>query len=254
MSRVATCACNILAMAAAVASAKLADDDRLRASVTEQPELHWAGARSDWLNVKANPFANATGDGIQDDYAAIQAVLTNVTGGANQQVVYFPIGTYKISHTIKLGMLIGLQFLGHGRSTKIVWAGPQNGTMYHDEGCTKARYAGIHWDGMGVAGIGVLHQSAYYYETELHHESERFSGFTGAAVAFMINKSHPIAASEVMYRNTLFDNSAVGVLLEDFNVRPLICARFHPRALRTDETDGQQNNRACIGIAHCVCC
>ena len=81
---------------------------------------------------------------------------------------------------------------------------------------------------MGIAGIGVLHQSTLYYETEQHHEAERFTGFTGAAIAFMINKSHPIAASEVMYRNTIFEDSRIGVMLQDFNVSPLASSSLNP--------------------------
>jgi hypothetical protein len=190
-----------------------------------QPVLHWTGSRSDWINVMNNPLANATGDGQTDDTAALQTVLTNITGNeTNGQmdytnpwiVVYFPPGTFRISATLRWGRLIGAQFLGHGRLTKIVWAGAAMGIMLRDQGCTKTRYAGVHWDGAGIAKMGVLHESTFYYETELHHESERFSNFVGAAVAFVHNDSHPIAASEVMYRNTIFENSQIGVLLQNF--------------------------------------
>jgi len=50
-------------------------------------------------NVKAAPF-NAVGNGIVDDTAAIQLAIT--TAVANQGVVVFPTGTYKITDTLNI--------------------------------------------------------------------------------------------------------------------------------------------------------
>ncbi len=46
------------------------------------------------VNVKDSPY-NAKGDGINDDYAAIQAALT--FGAANNLAIYFPPGTYRLA-------------------------------------------------------------------------------------------------------------------------------------------------------------
>lgn len=49
------------------------------------------------VNVKEH---SVTGDGTTDDTAAIQAVITSAA--ANNQLVFFPFGTYIITDTIKV--------------------------------------------------------------------------------------------------------------------------------------------------------
>lgn len=46
-----------------------------------------------WVNVQDN---GAVGDGVTDDTAAVQAVLTAAESNANGTVVYFPAGTYMV--------------------------------------------------------------------------------------------------------------------------------------------------------------
>jgi len=57
------------------------------------------GSSSVQYNVKAAPF-NAVGDGIADDTVAIQLAIT--TAVANEGVVVFPTGTYKITDTLNI--------------------------------------------------------------------------------------------------------------------------------------------------------
>lgn len=130
--------------------------------------------------------------------------------------MYFPPGVYQISKTLSANGTIGAAFLGHGSQTTIKWVGEKNGTMFVSAGCTKHRYAGLHWDGAGVAGIGVLHQSINEFETEITHEAEAFSNFLEVGIA-VISAKHAIASAEILYRNTIFENSKVGVLLNNFN-------------------------------------
>ena len=64
------------------------------------------------------------------------------------------------------------------------------------------RYAGVHWDGRGKAGVGMYHQSDTMYETEIIHENEHFSGFTLAAMTMALDLpdfagASPLATSEV---------------------------------------------------------
>lgn len=205
--------------AAAAAAAAGAPPPAVVASHVKQPILSWSGgARSDWINVKINDIVggNAKGDGKTDDTSALAAIMLNISGGAGRQVVYFPPGVYPISRTLEANKTIGASFLGHGSQTTIKWAGPKNGTMFVSGGCTKHRYAGLHWDGAGVAGIGVLHQSFNLFETEITHEAECFSNFLEVGIAVI--SGHPVIASaEILYRNTIFENSKVGVLLNNFN-------------------------------------
>lgn len=50
-----------------------------RSGDRELPELHWE-PRSDWINVKTDVSPRATGDGVADDTAALQAALDNYHG------------------------------------------------------------------------------------------------------------------------------------------------------------------------------
>lgn len=131
-------------------------------------------------------------------------------------VVYFPPGVYIIRQTLTANKTIGGAFLGHGAATTLKWAGVRNGTMFISAGMTKHRYVGLHWDGNGVAGVGILHQSINYFETEITHEAERFSNFIEVGLA-VISAKHAIASAEMLYRNTIFENSKLGVLLNNFN-------------------------------------
>jgi hypothetical protein len=154
--------------------AQLAPPPAAVASGVKQPVLAWSGARSDWINVKANDIVGglAKGDGHTDDTAALTAIMANFSGGMSKMVIYFPPGTYAISKTLTANKTIGGQFLGHGSLTTLKWIGPKNGTMFTSAGMTKHRYAGLHWDGNNLAGMGVLHQSINEFETEITHEAE----------------------------------------------------------------------------------
>jgi hypothetical protein len=190
------------------------------ASNVQQPVLEWrGGVHSDWINVKANDIVGglAKGDGTTDDSAALEAIMLNISGGRSRMVVYFPPGVYPISKTLAANGTIGAAFLGHGSQTTIKWVGAKNGTMFISAGCTKHRYAGLHWDGNGIAGIGVLHQSLNEFETEITHEAEAYSNFLEVCIAVISNPKHAIASAEILYRNTIFEDSKVGVLLNNFN-------------------------------------
>lgn len=53
---------------------------------------------SKFVSVKANQYANATGDGITDDTMALQTIFTSVAGTG--QIVYFDHGAYLVSDTV----------------------------------------------------------------------------------------------------------------------------------------------------------
>lgn len=74
------------------------DDNNTRIGILEG-QLIALGTTSVRYNVKAAPF-NAVGDGIADDTVAIQAAITQAV--ANQGIVVFPTGTYKITDTLNI--------------------------------------------------------------------------------------------------------------------------------------------------------
>jgi hypothetical protein len=128
-------------------------------------------------------------DGKTDDTVALQKVLTNFSNNYPDQAtqkpmtVYFPPGVYVISQTLVGNKSVGGAFIGHGRDTTIKWAGAKNGTMFWSAGMAYHRYAGLHWDGAGIAGFGILHQSENQFETEIIHEAEAFSNFLEVGLA-----------------------------------------------------------------------
>lgn len=62
----------------------------------------------EWLNVQtgcslgAGGAGGAKGDGKTDDTAAIQACLNMINNETKHYAVYLPVGTYKITSTLKL--------------------------------------------------------------------------------------------------------------------------------------------------------
>lgn len=95
-------------------------------------------------------------------------------------------------------------------------------TMLLDSGVTGFRFFGVHWDGGGSAWYGVAHQSIKMFETECHHEAEAFSNFAYAGIAidrYRLQSPNHIdgATAETYFRNCIFENSAIGVLWNNFN-------------------------------------
>ena len=89
--------------------------------------------RAGWINVKSCKAVtggkNAAGDGVADDTAALQGILTWVQahGGGT---IYFPPGTYEISSTLKINDVSGTSLLGCGSKTTVSWAGAKGGAMF----------------------------------------------------------------------------------------------------------------------------
>jgi glucan 1,3-beta-glucosidase len=71
--------------------------DSSGAFVTVVPPTYQDLTAAQVVNVKEHSVA---GDGIRDDTAAIQAVITSAA--ANNQLVFFPYGNYIITDTIKV--------------------------------------------------------------------------------------------------------------------------------------------------------
>lgn len=197
------------------------DKRKLHKSTAMIPELNWE-KRSDWIDVKADVTPAAKGDGVADDTEAIQAALDIAYKKIYGTSIYFPPGTYRITKTLVMGKggmgkkthrLSGTLFVGHGRGTKLIWDGEENGVMFWSRGSTNTRYVGFVWDGRGRAAMGIDHKASHF-ETELRHQHEAFLNFTEAGIR--IGKG-PLHSAEIIYENCLFERCKVGVALLSFN-------------------------------------
>lgn len=177
--------------------------------------LDWR-ERSDWINVRSDVSPVATGDGETDDTAAILTALMRLgPAPGDPKVIYFPPGTYRISDTLSASRLAGIMLVGHGRDTVIEWHGQQNGVMFRSNGLHRSVYRGLHWDGRGVAAVGIDHRSEQRYETHILHEYSRFSRFTESGIR--VGFRQEVASAEIYYRQLKFDRNAHGVALLSWN-------------------------------------
>ena len=142
--------------------------------------------RSDWINIKScssiTGGSNAVGDGTTDDTAAIQAALTYLCSGGNQNysTIYFPAGTYKISSTLTMTNFAYGQIIGCGSNTTIIWGGPSGKAMFNPQACSFMHYWGLKWDGANLASCAFLDdfEGQPEYVSRAHHDNESFQNFT----------------------------------------------------------------------------
>jgi hypothetical protein len=141
--------------------------------------------RADWINVKSCKAVtggpDAVGDGVADDTAALQAVMTLVQNRSGRTTVYFPPGTYKITDTLKFHDVNSTSILGCGSQTIISWAGASGGAMFLPSATHHMIYMGLTWEGNNLASCAYEHASQATYETVIHHENESFRNFTAKA-------------------------------------------------------------------------
>jgi hypothetical protein len=177
--------------------------------------LSWV-ERSDWINIRTDVKPAARGDGKADDTAAIQAALDRMgeqPGEAN--VVYLPPGTYRITQTLQVRRKRSGMLVGHGRDTRLVWAGREGGRMFWSDAFPRASYVGMVWDGAGVAAVGIDHDSKSLYETRILHEHMDFRNFRVAGIR--VGHAQKSASAEMLFSNLRFANNENGVLLQSWN-------------------------------------
>lgn len=186
-------------------------------SYPELPELNWE-QRSDWVNVKTDVTPRAVGDGVADDTAALQAAFDLVDD--TKSTVYIPPGTYRITRTI--GRFPGTapgsarHIRGHGRSSRVVWDGPEGGTMFLVWSFGSSTYIGTVWDGRGIAARGFMHDGGN--ESKVRHEHQAFMNFTDTGSG---TTKGPRAVGGYLegsqWKNCLFINCGYGLTFWQFN-------------------------------------
>lgn len=149
----------------------------------------------------------AVGDNVADDTAAIQAAINSISNG----VVYFPVGTYKITETISIDAKTkgSINFLGDGLGSEIIYSGitadipmfyyfgPTGGSFVRVENLNfrnnfrtsnTAQNGIIAWrfgkkDAAALSGVGGVGNVTFYknqilycdYGLEIYAESDQFT-------------------------------------------------------------------------------
>lgn len=212
---------SVLVSAWIVLSASVAGAERMI------PVLDWV-PRSDWINVQER---GAVGDGVADDTATLQALCRDLESG---QTLYFPPGTYRITGTLELtGPATGIALIGHGRMSRLWWDGADDAPRFpfgeDEEGVPMlkidglahgARYEGLVFDGNHRADIGVWHVCNRRFETEVMYRHVAFLHLRKAGfLAQPEDGPHgdKFATAEVVFRNVLFKECAIGASFISFN-------------------------------------
>jgi hypothetical protein len=211
--------------------------------------------RPDWFNVLDY---GAVGDGVTDDWLAINDTITAATKGigvnrtagvghivkglGDSCTIYLPgkqsdkrtNGTYRVTKTLAIVKSVGCAVIGDGANTRVFWDGetwdgkaetaPAH-SLFWSDGMPGAAFRGIHWDCNYKAATAFWHNSFTLFETDLVHEVEAFSNCLDIAVAIDTNHTGEPhlekATAESHWTNLIFENSKVGISLSYANVYDL---------------------------------
>lgn len=186
------------------------------------PFASWADAKRDY---------GAVGDGVADDTAALQRALNDLGLPGKASVLYLPAGNYKITSSLRLNWNAQIGGFGWGgvgivgdspSTTKITWAGAQNGAMLIQDGGYATRYARITWDGKGIAGYGIAHWwnalAGTRYDGSSEDVDEVFQDMAIGIMAGRMGAAYGQMNSEgVVRRVTFLRNTLAGLDTGSFN-------------------------------------
>ena len=130
----------------------------------------FAGPFPSWKNVKTD--YGAVGDGKADDTIAIQKGLDDLQLHKDSVVLYFPVGTYRITQTVKTTRkehtnCMGVTVVGEDPAkTIILWDGKPGETMFLYD-AWYSRISRLTLDGVGKAGVALAYGGGFstYNET-----------------------------------------------------------------------------------------
>ncbi|MGE9291594.1 MAG: glycosyl hydrolase family 28-related protein [Puniceicoccales bacterium] len=181
---------------------------------------------SDWVNVQEH---GAVGDGVADDTAAIQNLLSGMRPGS---VLYFPPGEYRVTGELLLmksqegnpreKRLMGIGIFGHGADTIIKYDGEPGAVMLRMRGVLHYRIEGLVLDGGGKARVGMYHDNRLpekmLFETHLYHEFITMRNFTEYGILFGDLDDNPGGASaETVFQFMIFEKCGTGISFNKFN-------------------------------------
>jgi hypothetical protein len=116
------------------------------------PFPSWGNAKTSW---------GAIGNGSVDDTTALQNCINGIS--STSPVCYLPAGTYRITSTLNVssnmavctaGSCLYSAIIGHDPAdTRILWAGPANGTMMLINGVNGGSFNRLTFDGGGTARV-----------------------------------------------------------------------------------------------------
>lgn len=101
--------------------------------------LEWIGL-TDFYDLKGD--GHATGNGVADDTAAVQASL-DAMKSAGVRRLYAPPGTYILSDEVAIDGHQGLEIYGAGYSTRFLWKGGDEGPMFRFAGTRETTIRGL---------------------------------------------------------------------------------------------------------------
>ena len=177
----------------------------------------FVGPFTSWINAKTQ--YGATGDGITDETAALQAAINAVgNAGSTSMVVYLPAGTYKITGSLTVTGKMNISIIGADpATTKIVWAGASSGTMLKINGVAYSRFNRITFDGSSSAAIAVDQSwdgGQPYFDTGNEFADDEFKN-TGIGIRGG-HLGYGFAETAIM-RCKFTNNTTAGVTLGNFN-------------------------------------
>ena len=205
---------------ALIATPSISQSRGTRAAETAPSTDEFVGPFPSWTNVRAQH--GAVGDGIADDTPALQAALDRLGSSSGSPVVFLPAGTYRITRPLSLNYGLGVGVIGEDpERTRIVWDGPDEGTMLFARGIAYSRIERLTFDGRGKAAVAVEQtwdNSHGNFDTGNEYADDRFIdvgfGIHGGFEGFGF-------AETSVVRNRFIRNSKAGIALGNFNALDL---------------------------------
>ena len=180
----------------------------------------FVGPFASWVNLKTT--YGATGDGVADDTAPLQAALNDVGTDGHPPVLFVPSGTYRITSTVQLKSRLHISIVGEDPSTTTLrWAGPENGVLMWISGMGYSKVDRLTFDGAGTASV-LVDQSwdctGPIFDTANEYADDRFRD---AAIGIRGGNNDCGFAETSVWRGRFTNLTTAGIALKNFNALDL---------------------------------